>query len=471
MSFEINMKMRNKTNYKIAILTIAIFFLLAISGCKAPVKLSKVESIIPSQQWNEAIPMDSLPITRGLLDFFQDRRLKALVEEALNNNLDLKSTALRLEAASFFLKQSSALKFPGINISANKGRSNSLINPATGKHIAQNSHTLSMNISWELDLWGKIKDTHLADKSNFQMQAYEFKGLKDALAARVIQSYINLISSGRKIQLTHDILMDTEISNKSVRKKFKDGLAMLEELNQSNTELALARMEYRNSKVDYNKDKRTLEVLLGRIPETKIIAAVNFPEMESLPVKIPSVVLRNRPDIKAALSSVKANISFANSSKKAMLPGFNLSAEMFKNAAAIGDLSGATLIWNVIGSLTQPIFNGGRLRNEYKARTKNAEAAIIDLKQKVYSALIEVENALGYEKTLLTMETTLKTTHQYIIENKKIYEEKYNKGLVPFYVLLDVKKQANQSTLRLNEIKTNRLNNRIALALALGYGI
>ena len=107
--------------------------------------------------WAADIAIKDLPITDGLLYLIQEEPLKELVQEALDNNPDLVATALRLKAAGYFLSGSRSIQLPKVNAEFAKERSNQAVDVQTGNRSTKNSHRMSLGVSWEIDLWGRLR--------------------------------------------------------------------------------------------------------------------------------------------------------------------------------------------------------------------------------------------------------------------------------------------------------------------------
>lgn len=452
------------------IFTVCLFFIFLLYSCAPSYNIEKITDDA-MEKWTSTVPVDSLPITKNLMDIFADNDLDSLVIEALQNNQNLRATALRLEAADYLLAHTRSNLLPSLSAGFSKGRNNQFVNPFTDKNITQNYNNLSLNLSWEIDLWGKLSQHHSASVLSWEAHKQDYLNLKDALAARVVQSWINLTASEKEVELRKEKMNLVSKSNESVIQKFKKGLVDLDAYNQSNTEFMICRSKLKSAEETHSKRIREMEVLLGRKPRTKFSAGKNFPVIKTLPVVIPAEVLKKRPDIRAGVARLNAAYKVSTAAKKEFLPSLSLSADMFKESVKLGDLTGSTLVWNILGRLTQSIFQGGRIISEAKARGLEAEAALADLKQIILNALHEVEDALGNERDLETAQTAFEKSFSNLEKSRIFYREKYKKGLTSFSILLEAEKQRVETKIRLNEVIAARLNNRIGLVLALGYGL
>ncbi len=128
-----------------------------------------------------------LKITSALLEMVDDVMAKALVDEALQNNYDLKATAFRLKSSGLLLSRTSTARMPKVDAGYSITRDNQSFD-----QTPQNQHKVAVSVSWELDLWGKLADRRKSSQLNFEAEQLNFNRAMDSLAARVLQSYFNV---------------------------------------------------------------------------------------------------------------------------------------------------------------------------------------------------------------------------------------------------------------------------------------
>jgi multidrug efflux system outer membrane protein len=211
--------------------------------------------------------------------------------------------------------------------------------------------------------------------------------------------------------------------------------------------------------------------LLGRYPRGELFSDADLPLIISPPVATPAAVLLKRPDIQAALARAEAAVKLSSAADKALLPNLSLSGRIFKQSAHLNSLRSATGYWNILGSLFQPLFEGGRIISESRARHTEAEAALMELHEVVLNAVKEAEDAFGVERDLARQSQALKLAAHESEKSSRYYEERYRQGLDTILSLLMSKEQEMSVRIRLSEVAARRLVNRVDLALALGVGI
>jgi multidrug efflux system outer membrane protein len=215
---------------------------------------------------------------------------------------------------------------------------------------------------------------------------------------------------------------------------------------------------------------RQLERLIGEYPKGELLVNANLPLLTSdIPVGLPSELISRKPALKASwyqLLSQDAGLAYAH---KQRFPSIVLSGSLGDSTADIGDLlSGPSLAWSLLSSVSAPIFNAGRLKaNEEKARLelKQGEQFYLDT---LYGAFSDVENAITTEKSLKQRYYTMLAAQ----ENAKIAAtlsfEQYQSGLVSYTTVLDAQKRSFEAQTTLIKIKNQLIANRINLHFSLG---
>lgn len=450
---------------------VCVLCLVLLSGCALMPQKPQAQLLkdLPAS-WAADVEIGELPIAASLLDLIDEEQLRALVQEAQENNPDLKATALRLRAAGYMLSEPRSRLLPKVNADFTKERSNQRLDVRTGKQTAADSHRLSLGVSWEIDIWGRLADEYAASKHTVLAQEHDYQYARDALAVRVIQAWIEQVAIRRSLAIETERVEVLQRIETVLVERFKDGIGSLDELSTAKSRTEIAKADLSAQKNAWRRAIRKLEVLLGRNPRGELLAGRNLPVVALPPVAIPAAALLNRPDIQAALARVESARNRSRSAQKAILPDLRLSGQLFKEAAHLGDIGGSTAYWSILGSLFQPLFEGGRIINESKARRTEAEASLMELHQIVLLALKEVEDALDHERGLATQARALEAAVQESEKSSRFFEERYRQGLDTIQSLLIAKEQEMSVRIRLNEVLAERLSNRIDLALGLGIG-
>ena len=442
------------------------------AGCAVSRDIKPVE--LPTDlplAWTYDMTVEALPITRDLLALIEDDSLRQLVNEAINNNPNLSATALRLKAAGYFLSGPRSQRLPKMNAGYTKGRGNLATDVLSGDQKTADSHRFSFGISWEVDLWGRLADEYAASESTVRAQEYDYLHARDALAVRVIQTWIDQVAIRRSMTIEQERIAILKRIEQFLIERYASGIGNWNELSAAKSRTEIANADLSELRAAWNRSIRRLEVLLGRFPRGELLVGDQLPTFAAIPIGPPAAMLLNRPDIQAGIAHTEAARRTASAAKKAILPELRISGQIFRSSAQLGSIGGATTCWEILGGIFQPLFEGGRIINEAKGRHNEAKAALLELHHVVLAALMEVEDALDLDRELALQAQALEMGQSASIKSSRYFNERYLQGLDSIQSPLIANEQEMAIRLRLNQVTAARLSNRIDLSLALGVGL
>lgn len=418
--------------------------------------------------WSSATAIDALPITSGLLDLIDTPPLTRLVHEALANNPNLRVTALRLKAAGYLLAGPRARMMPQVNAQYSLERHNQGMDAISGRRETVDAQRIGLNLSWEIDIWGRLADEAAATKQAFNAQGFEYQQARDALAARVIQSWIEQVGIRCAIRIEAERLAVLNNIENLLMDSYREGIGNLDDLATASARAAVARADMSIQQNAWQSSIRRLEILAGRYPRGDLLTSNRMPIIGQPALDLPLKILSRRPDIQSAWAAAQAAHHLADAGRKAMLPNLQLSSDLFKKSMRLDHIGGTVTHWNLLGSLLQPIFDGGRLRSESRTSQTEAQAALLELQHRVLQALEEVEGTLTLERELAVQAEALNQAVSASAKSSQYYGRRYRQGLDNLQSLLIAKEQEIFLKQRLSGITAQRLLNRVDLALALG---
>lgn len=403
----------------------------------------------------------------GWVQDFDDKQLPLLVNEAVKNNFDLKVSAARLEEAFALARIAGANRLPTLNLDGTANRSR---NGQGDIRQHSNSYSLFLRLNWELDIWGKLKDNKKAAEADVRSEYFTFHAARLSLASSISRFWFNAVETKLQLMLAEETEKSFLNTYEIIDERFKRGLSEALDVRLATIDLANARQNTQQRKVDFDAAVRALEVLLGRYPAGELKISQNLPAIkEHIPLGLPAEMLNRRPDILAALQNLEAANLRVSEKKKELLPGISLTASAGNTADAVEDIFNAEkIIWSLAGNLTQPLFQGGRIRASIQQAKAREKAEIATLMQSVYNACQEVETAVSAEKFLTEKEKQIAIA---VDESKKAFElarDRYGKGLADIITLLATQRSEFSSRSNLLSVKLQRLLNRLNLYLALG---
>jgi len=211
--------------------------------------------------------------------------------------------------------------------------------------------------------------------------------------------------------------------------------------------------------------------MAGRYPVGKLKYSGDLPEVEAPAKRVNASVLKNRPDIKAAIKRYESADSSASAAEKARLPNIVLSADLFRSNKEFGKLSSTKNSWGLFGNLLYPLFNMGRLKSEASAAEREVQASYMDMGEKVLTAMREAEDAFAREEYIGVRLEHLEKAVKSAEKSSRYYEKRYISGLVDLISLQNAREQEIDVKSSLIETKAQRIINRIDMALALGVGV
>ena len=407
----------------------------ALAGCAVP---PRADSTPPVLDLPAAASPPATTIASDWWNSFRDPQLSALVQEALAANRDLARAAARIEQSRAALRLASADRLPRIDASVSSGRQRASDNSALlppGAPSTASDHRVSIDVAYEVDLWSRLAHTEEAARADLLASAFVRDALRTALPAQVVQSYVALQALDARIVLFERTVQAQRDSLALQRRRFDAG--DIGELDIRQLEAELIGNEAQLPKLERARGEtaRALALVLGRSPREVVAGTVvrggltvavtaegqvgepaaapasdgaaqvptagaqrvaTVPTAAQLPSALPSDLLERRPDVQAALARLRAAGARVDAARAAYFPSLTLTAGFGRESAELSSLThGASLIWGVLASLTQPIWDGGRIeaQNEFvRARRREVE---IDYRDTVAAAFKEASDALA----------------------------------------------------------------------------
>jgi len=337
---------------------------------------------------------------------FGDPALEALVAEALARNSDLARAAARVDEARALLGQAEAPYFPSVDGTFSRNRT--LSSAATGLlppgiERERNNYRAALNVSYEVDLWGRLRATTQAARADLLASQAARETVRITLAADLAKGWFALRSLEAQLGATRRTLELREAGLKLQKKRFDGGVISEYDYRQLEAEVAAARAQLPPLQRDREIQEAALAVLLGRSPKAVLdgsVARVENSPAQLLPAVVPSglpsELLLRRPDLVEAdqrLIAANARVAVARS---AMFPSIQLTGFLGSEAQALSSLfSGPAGIWQLAAAVAAPIFAGGRLEAQVGAAEAREQQALAGYQGAIQNAFREVRVALA----------------------------------------------------------------------------
>ena len=388
-----------------------------------------------------------------------------LVKKALTANHQFAIQAYTLKIAEQQLIISGSALWPELDLSFKSGRSKS-----NTSNTYTNTNSVDLNLSYEIDLWGKLSDADRVSNYNYLSQKASYEQYKQQLVVDVITTWFSVIEADKLLNLYRSRVENAQQNLAIIEAGYQSGLNAALDVyltrNDLNTELTRV-SEQRSVKIEL---VRKLERLTGEYPKGELIVNADLPLLTNeIPVGLPSELVSRKPALKASwyqLLSQDAGLAYAH---KQRFPSISLSASIGDSQPDIGDLlSGSSLAWSLLGSISAPIFNAGELKaNEEQARLtlKQKEQLYLDT---LYEAFSDVENAITQESNLKQSYDSMLAAQENADIASTLSFEQYQSGLVSYTTVLDAQTRFFEAQATLIKIKHQLIANRINLHLSLG---
>ncbi len=438
---------------------------IALASCAAvPVTDKNLPLSDISTSWSANDKAQSA-VRDGWLNDLEMETLSNFVEEVLNNNPDFQATAHRMEAAGYNARVARGNLYPTLNASLGVSR-RSIQNP----FVPSNNVSAGLDTRWEVDVWGRLSAQSAAAKADYTAAIYDQEGARLSLAAQVAQTWFDAMEAEAQVKLAARTVESYERAVRVVEKRFARGLSTGLDLRLIISNLEASRASQSGREDQLGQQKRRLEILAGRYPAATIMATGEIPDLnEDVPTGLPVNMLERRPDLQAAKARLLSAGYSSQAAEKALLPSFSITASGNNSSRGFSDLLDLdNIFWSVIGNLTQPIFQGGKLRYAAKGSQELFEAEKQVFAKTLLAAFKEVEDALSSEKTLKEQVLYTGKAAENAIAAEKVALDQYGRGLIKISVLLESQRQSLAQQSQLISVKKQHINNRIALHLALG---
>lgn len=446
-----------------------LFSTLLIGGCsyqKSPLTSSAPSTVPVPEQW-QAASAPSTEIKQDWLGTLGSPELVALVHHALKHNHTIERAALlRQQAREQSLLGGLALDPTAQGkISTNRVRTNS-------SGVATHTTTLGLELSavWEADLWDRLSDQQRATALREEASIIDLRAARLSIAAQVAQSWFNALSSRQQIELSEERLSSYRKAEKIIENRYSQGITDALDLHLARSEVALAEEQLTRQQTELKQQLRRLEILSGQYPAATLQMAVPLPTLESeVPAGIPASMLERRPDIHASQQRLQAASLERAIAARNRLPSLTLTLKGGSSSSELNHLlDWDYLVWSLLGSLTQPLFQQEKLKSEEQLKQIAQRQAEVDYAETLLLALQEVENALAADEGLKSRAAALGRAAKESREGATLALSRYQGGLVDVLTLLDAQQRSYDRQSAYLQTLSARIDNRIQLHLALG---
>jgi multidrug efflux system outer membrane protein len=459
-----------------------VFLITTIISCTVSKDIETPKNAFPENFRNTSVSKDTVSI--GDLEwknFFTEKDIIQLIDSAVVRNNDLQIATKNIEIAQYRFTQSKWGNVPQANLFVTANTNNPSDNSFTGRTLDQalgakhiDDFSTGVSLSWEADIWGKIKNQKKGAFASYLQSEEVKKALQTTVVANVSNGYYNLLMLDAQLEIAKKNVQLIDSTTTIIKLKFDAGQVTSLAIQQSEAQKLNAAQLVPLLEQNIAIQENALSVLTGSFPNSKkrsiVLSAVEVKNNTS--IGIPSSIISRRPDVKSAelaLKSANANVGIT---KADLYPALRITAQGGLNSFESSNWFNipASLFGTVAGGLTQPLLNNKRLKTQYNIAVAEREKAVLNFRQSVLVAVSEVSDALVKVEKLHQQESILQErvkTLQLAIKNAKML---FKNGMAEYLEVLSAQASLLQSELELANIKREQLSANTELYRALGGG-
>jgi len=417
---------------------------------------------------------DSISLAKMSWDkIFTDQILQNHIQEAIQNNLDMKIALQNMAAAEATMKQGKAGYFPTVNGNATW----------THQEISQNSqfgalfssidqYELSAKLSWEADIWGKIRSNKRATAAKYLESAVARQAVQTELVANVASVYYQLLALDSQIKVVTTTLENRNESVEVIKALKEAGNVNEVAVKQTEAQQYAAQIILEDLKFNVKVLENTFNQLLGKAPNTVARGLFENQNIEAeIKTGLPTFLLSQRPDVVAAELNFRNTFELTNVARSSFYPSLTINATGGLQALELQEwFSAKSIFANVITGLTQPIFNQRQNKTRLEVAQANQQKAYLQFEKTLLVAGKEVSDALAsYENETKKLEIRKKQVEA--LKNAADYsDELLQYGMVNYLEVLTAKDNALNTEINYIDNKFKQLNAVITLYKSLGGG-
>lgn len=468
----------NTYKYKYILLLIAI----VVGACKVSKDIPAPKTATPVSFRSAAANADTASIADlPYHSFFTDATLQTLIDSAIAKNYDMQLAIKNIDAAQLLVKQVKWNYVPtvGLQVSASTNRPSdnslnglSLAQYTGSKHIED--YSAALNLSWEADIWGKIRSQNKAALAQYLQTREARKAIQTDLVAGVAQGYYNLLMLDEQLSIAKRNVALNDSTLQIIKLQYNAGQVTSLAVQQAQAQQLAAAQLVPQFEQNITLQENALRILAGQLPDavtrTAKLDQIAFPEV--LTAGVPSALVSRRPDVRSqelALDVANANVGIT---KSQMYPALRITASGGVNSFKASDWFNipASLFGVVSGSVLQPLLQHKELSTQYNIAKIEREKTVIQFRKSVLVAVGEVSDALVKVDKLKSQQAIAADRVHTLRQATSNANLLFRNGMANYLEVITAQSNVLQSELELATIKTSELNAVADLYRALGGG-
>jgi NodT family efflux transporter outer membrane factor (OMF) lipoprotein len=481
--------MRTRLSYASLPLLAALIGGLALSGCNVGPRYARAsvpappaykeltpESFKETDGWKTAQPQEG--VLRGKWwEMFQDPELNALEEQVDVSNQNINSYEAQFQQARALILENRASLYPSATTAPTAQRSRASSTEAlstAGKqiNITSNNYSLPLNISWEADIWGRVRNTVLGYTYSAQASAADWENARLSARANLALAYFQLRGQDTLAQLYQETIESYQQALELTRARYETGIDSDESVAQAESTLKDAQAQATNLGIVRAQQEHAIALLVGQ-PASAFSVPVKPLQARppAIPFGVPSDILQRRPDVAAAERDMAAANAAIGAAKAAFFPSISLTGELGYQTAHISQwLNWPSRVWALGPSVSQTIFNAGAIRAAVTEAKAVQEQQTAQYRQTVLTAFQQVEDALAslriLSREIQQQDEAVRASGRYLT----LAEDRYKSGIDPYLNVLSAQTTVLADRQTAANLRIQQILASVQLVEALGGG-
>ncbi len=446
----------------------ALMLSMALASCKVGPNYETPDFDVPSEYLYGTNATDSLGDIRWW-ELFNDPVLDTLIVRAIDQNQNLKIAVERVIQARTALNIQKAELLPKLNAQggASRGNFQGLILPEP-----QSVYSAVGSLSWEIDLWGKLRRLNEAALADYLSSEYGLKSVRLSLVSEVANTYLLTKEYKASLEISRQTLQLRDSSVRLVQARFDQGYAAEIDLNQAQIQRAIAATAVPAYDRLLKQSQNALSILIGEAPQEIELGTPldDFTVVPDIPVGLPSELLTRRPDLLESEQFIVAQNALVGVAIANRFPSLSLTGVLGVASNDLSTLTSSGAAWNAGASLAGPLFNWGQNKRRVDIEKSRLEQTYLSYEAQVLNAFREVEDALvGIEN----YKEEVEARRQHVdaaVNAQYLSGERYDKGVTSYLEYLESQRQAFEAQLGYVSAKRSLLSSYVELYRAMGGG-
>jgi len=440
--------------------------LLVLGGCVVGPKYKRPVVQPPDVYYTDTNPQSSSLADTPWWEIFKDPVLQDLIREALKNNYDVATAAARVEEARAQSGIAKSIYYPQIGYGGDIAGAKSRLIP---------NHTYyayNFDLSWELDLWGRIRKLNEQQRALFFASEDVQRGVWLSLVADLAQAYFELRALDAQLEITKETSRSFQETYDLFNKKLEGGAASGLETARAEGAWANVTAQIPDLERLITAKENQISLLLGKNPgpiqRGTSLAEQN--DLDVIPSGLPSTLLERRPDLRQAEQQLIAANASVGVAKANFFPVLNLTGLLGGVSPQLSGLVSSGTQWSLGAGLAGPLFTGGRLKSEYRATLAQRDQAQLFYEKSIKQAFGEVSTALAaHQKLAQSVKEQSRSVTAYQ-DSVRLSNIRYDSGLANYFEVIDAKLNLFPAQTALVAYDLDRKTALVALYKALGGG-